>query len=68
MILPCHPVQGLEWMLRREQNGDALGRSLLRLHPSWTQFVTQEGHVYLPGDVSGGGKYWEGHVFALRCP
>lgn len=29
--------QGLEWMLRRERQGDALGRSLLLLHPAWAQ-------------------------------
>ena len=38
-------TQGLEWMLRREQQGDAVGRSLLRLAPGWAQLVTEEGHV-----------------------
>ncbi|EFJ47333.1 hypothetical protein VOLCADRAFT_92108 [Volvox carteri f. nagariensis] len=32
-------LQGLEWMMRREQRGDALGRSLLLLHPAWAQVV-----------------------------
>ena len=32
-------VQGLEWMLRRERKGEALGRSLLRLHPAWIQII-----------------------------
>lgn len=40
----AHPkhfqLQGLEWMLRRERDGDALGRSLLALHPAWLQLVT----------------------------
>ncbi|KXZ54387.1 hypothetical protein GPECTOR_5g465 [Gonium pectorale] len=32
-------LQGLEWMLRRERRGDAVGRSLLLLHPAWAQVV-----------------------------
>lgn len=46
-----HPLmlrspQGLEWMLRREQQGDAVGRGLVKLHPFWLQLVTAQGRVF----------------------
>jgi hypothetical protein len=40
------PTQGLEWMLRREQRGDALGRGVLQLHPMWYSFQTECGFVF----------------------
>jgi hypothetical protein len=43
-LLPS--LQGLEWMLRRERRGDALGRGLLQLHPMWLSFATEEGFVF----------------------
>ena len=44
-VLICS--QGLEWMLRREQKGEAVvGRSRLSLHPGWLQLVTRQGFVF----------------------
>jgi SNF2 family DNA or RNA helicase len=37
--------QGLEWMIRREQLGDACNRGVVSLHPSWTQLVNRDGAV-----------------------
>lgn len=42
--LPC--VQGLHWMLSREQQGDAAGRGTLHLHPGWLQLVNAQGQVF----------------------
>ncbi len=39
-------LQGLNWMLRREREGEALGRSLLQLHPAWVQLVTRDGFIF----------------------
>lgn len=38
-------LQGLAWMMGREAHGDAVGRGLLHLHPSWVQLVTASGFV-----------------------
>lgn len=66
-----HPLmlrspQGLEWMLRREQQGDAVGRGLVKLHPFWLQLVTAQGRVFYitcrsvlrPSSLSCMGLHW----------
>ncbi len=40
-----YQLSGLQWMLDREQKGDARNRGHLALHPAWIQLVTQSGHV-----------------------
>lgn len=37
--------QGLRWMVAREQNGDAVGRGHLHLHPAWLQLLTADGQL-----------------------
>eukprot|EP00887_Chlorella_sp_A99_P005493 scaffold1.g5493.t1 len=47
--LVAHPkhyqLQGLQWMLDRERQGDALGRGHAHLHPGWLQLVTSNGQL-----------------------
>jgi SNF2 family DNA or RNA helicase len=45
-------LQGVAWMLRRENGGDARGRGHLRVHPLWAQLVALN---QPPGTVGGGG-------------
>lgn len=41
----CAPVQGLKWMLDREQRGYALERGHLHLHPAWLQLMAADGQL-----------------------
>ncbi|KAK9831775.1 hypothetical protein WJX74_008901 [Apatococcus lobatus] len=41
-----YQLQGLQWMLHREQLGDALGRRMATLHPSWLQLQSADGHCF----------------------
>ncbi|KAK9805422.1 hypothetical protein WJX73_004034 [Symbiochloris irregularis] len=47
--LSCVPkqfqLQGLDWMLKREETGDARGQGHLSLHPGFLQFITPGGHA-----------------------
>ncbi|KAK9805418.1 hypothetical protein WJX73_003162 [Symbiochloris irregularis] len=38
-------LQALDWMLKREETGDARGKGHLSLHPGYLQFITPAGHA-----------------------
>lgn len=40
-----YQLQGLQWMLGRERDGDAVGRGVVHLDPQHVQLVTESGHV-----------------------
>lgn len=40
-----YQLAGLQWMLDREEYGDALGRGQALLHPAWVQLVTPSGQL-----------------------
>lgn len=39
-------LQGLAFMLAREQKREALDRGLLQLDPFWVQLVTKSGYIF----------------------
>jgi SNF2-related domain len=41
-----YQLSGLQWMLDREQKGDARDRGLLALHPAWMQLISESGRVF----------------------
>ncbi len=45
-MICCNIVQGLEFMLKRERQRDALDRGLLHLDPCWIQLITESGYVF----------------------